>query len=159
MSTLRMAPLRRGSGSHTGHGAPPAPATRLLLLLAAAALLTAVAATALGATPVVKAADTWNVQVSGATADMSMMAQGFFPDPLIIHVGDTVKWTWANTGAPHSVTFNSGKPELALFVPGPTAGQVVAGPPFFPLGPPSPVSYDGTQQLNSGVPDPGAATR
>ena len=58
-------------------------------------------------------------------------------------------------GRPHTVTFNSGKPELSDFVPGPTAGQLVAGPAFFPMGPASPVSNDGTQQISSGVPTPG----
>src|SRR5437867_4017010 len=129
--------------------------TRLLLLLAAAGLLAALAMRALPAT-VVKAADTWNVQVSGGTADLSIMAQGFYPDPLVIHVGDTVKWTWATAGAPHTVTFNSDKPQLEDFVPGPTPGQLVEGPANFPLGPASPVSYDGTQQLSSGAPDPEA---
>ena len=129
--------------------------TRLFPLLLAAGLLGLVAAGALARASVAKAADTWNVQVSGASADMASMAQAFFPDPLLIHVGDTVRWTWAATDAPHSVTFNSGKPELGLFAPGPAPEQVVAGPAFFPMGPPSPVSYDGTQQLNSGVPEPG----
>jgi len=106
---------------------------------------------------VATAADTWNVQVSGQSADQSVIGQAFFPDPLIIHVGDTVKWTWATGLAPHTVTFNSGKPALTDFVPGPTPGQLVAGGAFFPLGPSSPVSYDGTPQINSGVPDPGGA--
>ena len=136
---------------------PRAPWAMWLLPLLAVALLATLAIGAVRAASIAKAADTWNVQVSGSTPDMSIMAQGFFPNPLVIHVGDTVKWTWAATGAPHSVTFNSGKPGLDLFAPGPAAGQLVAGPAFFPLGPASPVSYDGTQQLNSGVPDPGGS--
>jgi plastocyanin len=127
------------------------------LLLAAAGVLAWALSRAFLGTPIAKAADTWNVQVSGSTADMATMAQAFFPDPLIIHVGDTVKWTWADTGAPHSVTFNSGKPELPIFVPGPATNQIIAGPAFFPMGPASPVSYDGTAQLNSGPVNPGGS--
>jgi plastocyanin len=78
-------------------------------------------------------------------------ADAYGPDPLIIHVGDTVKWSFAGG---HTVTFNSGQKELPLILPGKNPGELMIGPAFFPQGipdPSKPVSYDGTQQINSGI--------
>jgi len=57
------------------------------------------------------------------------MAQGFYPGTLIIWVGDTVAWGWASALAPHTVTFNSGRPDLPDVVPGPGQGELLLGRP------------------------------
>jgi plastocyanin len=100
-------------------------------------------------------AQTWEVQVGGgwsrpADAPPLFEAQAYGPSPLIIHVGDTVTWKFAGV---HTVTFNSGKPELPLLTPGPGAGELTLGPAFFPVGVTNgAASYDGTQQVSSGAP-------
>jgi plastocyanin len=97
-------------------------------------------------------AQTWTVQVGGDDPANNLEPQAFFPDPMIIHVGDTVNFRWAGF---HTVTFNSFKPELPLIVPGSSPGELMAGPAFLPVGvtdPSKPVTYDGTQQVNSGAP-------
>jgi plastocyanin len=126
----------------------------MVSLLAAAGLVAALLAPVLAArvataqtTP-----QTWEVQVGlsemGPTG--SFEAQAFGPDPLIIRAGDTVTWKFASV---HTVTFNSGKPDLPLAVPGTNAGELMVGPAFFPMGPQGPgATYDGTQQVSSGAP-------
>ena len=85
--------------------------------------------------------------------------QGFAPNPLTIRVGDTVSWQWAANPAPHTVTFNSGKPAPADIVPGPRPGELMLGPAAFPIGPTGPVvTYDGTEQVSSGIPPEEDAT-
>ena len=106
-------------------------------------------------------AQRWDVQVSADDASGTLMAQGFYPGPLIIRVGDTVTWRWASALAPHTVTFNSGRPDLALVVPGPGAGELTLGPAFAPAGPSaaaSPVAFDGSFQVSSGAPEDPNAT-
>jgi len=98
------------------------------------------------------AAQTWTVQVGGDDQANNTETMAYFPDPLIIHVGDTVNFQWAGV---HTVTFNSFKPPLPLFVPGPNPGELTAGPGFLPFGftdPTKPIMYDGTQQISSGAP-------
>jgi plastocyanin len=98
-------------------------------------------------------AQRWEVQVSATDPSNTLIVQGFAPNPLTIHVGDTVTWKWANNPAPHTVTFNSGKPSPPDFLPGPNPGELMLGPAGFPIGPTGPtISYDGTMQLNSGIP-------
>ena len=105
-------------------------------------------------------AQTWDVQVGGggdqpAGAPPTWEADAYGPDPLIIHPGDTVRWTFAGA---HTVTFNSGKPELPLVVPGPTPGTLALGPGYFPAGiTGTSGTYDGTQQVSSGFQAPGSA--
>jgi len=106
-------------------------------------------------------AQAWEVQVSGDDSTGTLMAQGFFPGPLIIRAGDTVTWKWADALAPHSVTFLSGKPDLPLVVPGPGQGELTLGPAFFPAGiwaTASTASYDGTALAHSGPPNDPSAT-
>ena len=126
--------------------------------LAGVALLAALAAA--GAPPVAaqQAPQQWEVQVSAVDPTNSAIVQGFAPNPLVIRVGDTVTWRWSPNPAPHTVTFNSGKPAPADIVPGPGAGELMLGPGAFPIGPTgTPVAYDGTQQISSGIPpDPNA---
>jgi plastocyanin len=123
-----------------------------------AALLAALAAA--GARPVGAqgAPQRWEVQVSAVDPNDAHIVQGFAPNPLVIHVGDTVTWRWSPNPAPHTVTFNSGKPAPADIVPGPGPGELMLGPGAFPIGPTGPaVSYDGSEQVSSGIPtDPNA---
>jgi plastocyanin len=105
------------------------------------------------ATPTAPPAQNWTVQVGADDPTGPLEIEAFGPDPLIIHVGDTVNWKWAGF---HTVTFNSGKPDLGLIVP-PTGpgGDFLLGPAFMPVGvtdPSKPVQYDGTQQISSGAP-------
>ena len=96
------------------------------------------------------AADTWTVQVGGDNVDAGIATQAYFPGPLTIRAGDTVDFRFASF---HTVTFNSGRPELPIIVPGPGAGELSFGPGFFPAGPTGQnVTYDGTQQISSGAP-------
>jgi plastocyanin len=99
----------------------------------------------------------WEVQAGGgdtsgpAGAPPFYDSQAYGPSPVIIKAGDTVTWKFAG---PHTVTFNSGKPDLPVIVPGPAQGELQLGPGAFPVGVASsgPTSYDGTQQINSGAP-------
>jgi plastocyanin len=74
-------------------------------------------------------AQTWDVQVGGggegpAGAPPVYEAQAYGPSPLVIHAGDTVRWNFAGV---HTVTFNSGKPDLPLVLPGPNPGELTLG--------------------------------
>jgi plastocyanin len=105
------------------------------------------------------APQTWEVQVGGggsgpAGAPPVYEAQAYGPGPAIIRAGDTVTWKFAGV---HTVTFNSGKPDLPLIVPGPggpSSGELQLGPGAFPMGMNgrTPIVYDGTQQISSGAP-------
>ncbi len=153
---------------------------RLPLTLLAAGLLALAASLLLAhrAAGTARAADTWEVQVgamlppgmampAGGTMDHAMMgpsgqivAQAFGPDPLMIHVGDSVTFKWAVPDVPHTVTFNSGQPPLPDILPGPGQGELMLGPAFAPIGLPKPdatsVTYDGTARLSSGQQTGGA---
>jgi plastocyanin len=124
----------------------------VLRLLGVAALL-APSVPAAGVVSAQGAAQTWDVQVSGADATGTFMAQGFFPSPVIIRAGDTVTWRWAQSPAPHTVTFNANRPALADIVPGPGPGELMLGPATFPQGPQGQSAvFDGTVQASSGIP-------
>ena len=140
------------TGRRTRGGLQPASAVAVALALTA--LLAALAGA--GAQPVAAqgAAQQWEVQVSAVDPTNGVIMQGFAPNPLTIRVGDTVTWRWSMNPAPHTVTFNSGKPSPADIVPGPGPGELMLGPGAFPIGPPGPViAYDGTQQVSSGIPN------
>jgi plastocyanin len=125
----------------------------------AAALLAALASA--GEQPALAqgAAQRWEVQVSAVDPTNGLIVQGFAPNPLVIRVGDTVTWRWGMNPAPHTVTFNSGKPSPADIVPGPGQGELMLGPAAFPIGPTGPtIAYDGTEQVNSGIPSEPDAT-
>jgi plastocyanin len=111
-----------------------------------------------GAVSAQSAAQRWEVQVSGADPTGTFMAQGFYPGPLVIRAGDTVTWRWAMSPAPHTVTFNAGRPPLADIMPGPGPGELMLGPASFPTGPTGPnATFDGSVQASSGIPgDPDA---
>jgi plastocyanin len=130
---------------------------RALGRLAAAALLAVLPLNAAGVGPALsgvggtaQAAETWEVQAGGVDEQGQLLAQAYFPDPLTIRAGDTVHWRFAGG---HSVTFNSGKPELPLLLPGPNPGERAVGPGIAPAGPRRPnATYDGTAQASSGLP-------
>jgi plastocyanin len=96
---------------------------------------------------------TWEVQVGGASNGPPVfepMAYG--PDPLVIRVGDKVTWSPV---VGHTVTFPAGKPEPALFLPGPGQGELTAGPGLGPIGVTPSASgitatFDGTNQISTG---------
>jgi len=128
-------------------------AWKLVVVAGAAAVLLLLAVAGARQASSVRAATTWNVQAGAMAADGVTQALAFFPDPLAITVGDTVAWTsQPNNPEPHTVTFNSGKPDLALLVPGPGQGDLTLGPAFFPAGVAgTSVAYDGTKQISSGA--------
>jgi plastocyanin len=60
----------------------------------------------------------YTVEVGYSAGQVDLM--NFFPNHLVVHPGDTVKWELAPTNdAPHTVTFLNGNPEPATFVPVP----------------------------------------
>jgi plastocyanin len=137
------------------------PAGAVAGAVAVTALVVALAAT--NAAPATAqgtgAGQRWEVQVSAVDPANRNIVQGFSPNPLVVRVGDTVTWRWAANPAPHTVTFNSGKPAPADIVPGPGPGELMLGPAAFPIGPTGPViAYDGTEQVSSGIPSEENAT-
>jgi plastocyanin len=89
------------------------------------------------------------VQAGGRDA-AGLEARAFFPNPLAIHVGDSVSWRFVGV---HSVTFSGGYPELRTTVPGPAVGEESLGPLYFPMGPAGPgAAYDGAGIASSGMP-------
>jgi plastocyanin len=105
----------------------------------------------------------WEVQVSAADPSKNLILQGYAPNPLAIRVGDTVTWRWSpDNPAPHTVTFTSGKPAPADIMPGPNPGELMLGPGTFPIGPAAApggaIPYDGTELVNSGIPNEPNAT-
>lgn len=122
---------------------------RLVRLIAAAALVAGVLGGTSGVAVAQSTAQTWEVQAGmlDEAAGAEVMAYG--PDPLIIRAGDTVTWSM---GFPFAVTFNAGKPDLPVFVPGPGAGELMLGPGAFPTGVTGTVTdFDGTKQVSSGM--------
>jgi plastocyanin len=95
------------------------------------------------------AAQTWDVQVGGGDDDVGVEINAFFPDPLTIHAGDTVRFTFAGF---HTVTFNSNKPPKPLYIPGPNPGDLEIGPAGFPYQAPDKATYNGIDQISSGTP-------
>jgi plastocyanin len=89
----------------------------------------------------------WTVVVGGATADTSIYANAFFPQAIVIGVGDTVAWTFEGF---HNVAFLSGGAAPPFAVP--EGGKMYWNPQMlFPAGG---QSYDGTGFHTSGVPGP-----
>src|SRR5579884_2751175 len=175
-----LVPYRHRVRASPGSGQDRTGVRRLSLPLLAAGLLALAASLLLAhrAAGTARAADTWEVQVgamlppgmampAGGTMDHAMMgpsgqivAQAFGPDPLMIHVGDSVTFKWAVPDVPHTVTFNSGQPPLPDILPGPGQGELTLGPAFAPAGLPKPdatsATYDGTARLSSGQQTGGA---
>jgi plastocyanin len=129
------------------------PKPHALRLLTTAALL-GLAMPAAGGVSAQGAAQTWDVQVGGTDTGgvafggppggptPNFITQAFFPNPMVIRVGDTVQWT-----------FNSNQPPLPIFVPGPNPGELALGPGSFPQGPTGPTAaYDGTARASTGIP-------
>lgn len=103
--------------------------------------------------PVAQAADVWPVQVGGDIASESIEPTAFFPNPLIIHAGDSVNFSFAGN---HTVTFLGKQQPPDLIDAGPGPGEAMAGPAYFPIGPiaaDNSVSYDGSALISSGVPN------
>jgi plastocyanin len=120
----------------------------------ALALLLALALQAMQAVPVAEAqagprAQTWDVQVGGGDEASGIEVNAFLPDPIAIHVGDTVRYTFAGF---HTVTFNSNKPPRPFIIPGPNPGDLEVGPAAFPYQAPDKATYSGTEQISSGTP-------
>ena len=103
---------------------------------------------------------TFTVLVGAEDASVGAVANSFFPDTLLVHVGDTVHWQ-RNANEIHTVSFLAGTPMPDLIIPAPD-GQ--PSPLMFnPLAAlptaPDKGQYDGTTYANSGIigPDPGQA--
>jgi plastocyanin len=142
----------RSAGRRTFGGLRPALAVAVTAALAA--LLGALADASARPVAAQGAAQRWEVQVSAVDPTNAAIMQGFAPNPLTVRVGDTVTWRWSTNPAPHTVTFNSGKPSPADIVPGPGPGELMLGPGAFPIGPTgSVIAYDGTAQVSSGIPN------
>jgi plastocyanin len=103
----------------------------------------------------------WKVLVGGMDAENGLDLQAFFPSEITVNAGDAIYFEFAPMGMPgfHTVTFTSGDPVPALFVPDVVEGTPVASP----QGPPRLIinpevawpdgrdTYDGTGLLNSGI--------
>jgi plastocyanin len=101
---------------------------------------------------------TFTVLVGAEDASVSATVDAFFPDTLLIHVGDTVHWK-RNANDIHTVSFLAGTPIPDLIIPAPSGlpspvmfNSVAALPTA-----PDQGQYDGTSFANSGIigPDPG----
>jgi plastocyanin len=116
----------------------------------ALALVLALAGEWLLAPTVASAADTWTVQVGGGDETNGTALLAFFPDPLSIHAGDTVKFSFADPF--HTVTFNSNLPPKPFIVPGPGSGELMFGAAALPYQAPDRATYSGSEQISSGIP-------
>jgi plastocyanin len=103
----------------------------------------------------------WQVNVGGMDMKAGIDVHAFLPSFLTVNAGDSIWFNFAPMGVPafHTVTFLSGAPVPALFVP-----DIVDGTPVpSPQGPPRLIinpafafpdgrtEYDGTGMLNSGL--------
>jgi plastocyanin len=95
---------------------------------------------------------TYTVVVGAEKAAKGIDLEAFFPDTLMIHVGDTVHWV-QNSNEIHTVTFLAGQSAPPLVVPAPAG----AGSPLminpqagFPAVPPQGL-YAGSTYANSGI--------
>src|SRR5687768_7427716 len=95
---------------------------------------------------------TWNVQAGLDDMMTFGSAQAYGPDPVVIHAGDTVRWTLAGF---HTVTFvPPGTPEPAVIVPGPGPGELMLGPGFAPINVTGPGQrHDRMRVISSGTPE------
>jgi plastocyanin len=102
------------------------------------------------ATPSASGATTWDV-LAGAGGMSQARVMSFLPREITIKAGDTVRWTDASIGEPHTVTFLGGEAQPEDSIVEPQAG----GPPkiiqsyttFLPSGD---TEFDGTGYHNSG---------
>ncbi len=81
----------------------------------------------------------------------------FFPDKLVVHPGDTVNFMLSPTdGAPHTVTFLNGNPDISLLtvVPGNPPVLLLNSQVEFPIQPGVPLSSNGV--FSSGLLAPGS---
>ncbi len=93
----------------------------------------------------------YTIQVGYSAGQVMLM--NFFPDKLVVHPGDTVKWQLAPTNdAPHTVTFLNGNPEPALFVFVPGVGLVINAGILAPIN--ENVALNHTDLFHSGFMDP-----
>jgi plastocyanin len=103
---------------------------------------------------------TFSVLVGAEDASVGATVNAFFPDTLLIHVGDTVHWE-RNANEIHTVTFLAGTPIPDLIIPAPSGlpSPVMFNPVAALPTTPADVQYDGTIFANSGIlgPDPGQA--
>jgi plastocyanin len=91
---------------------------------------------------------TWEVQVGGDVQEEFISSQRYYPNPITINVGDTVRYEFV---AFHTVTFTGGEPLPPLALPGTEAGTLILNPRVnFSSLPPGQTSatYDGTQFIN-----------
>jgi plastocyanin len=99
--------------------------------------------------PAARAAATWEVRTAEPAEGGQYGFNAFFPNPLTIHAGDSVRWILEGG---HTITFLGARANQApppQFVPGgPFPDGRVAGPGFFPIGPEGP--YDGVDVRSSG---------
>jgi plastocyanin len=101
-----------------------------------------------GATPPA----TWDLLVGGDADDASFTTYAYWPGVLTIHVGDTLRWTFASRSEPHTVSFLRGNPYPAAYLPGPGAGEITLGPAWYPIGTiVAQGTFDDTQELSSGA--------
>jgi plastocyanin len=103
---------------------------------------------------------TFNVLVGAEDASVGALIDAFFPDTLLVHVGDTVHWK-RNSNEIHTVSFLAGTPIPDLIIPAPAGlpSPVMFNPvAAFPTVPAN-GQYDGSTFANSGIigPDPGQA--
>jgi plastocyanin len=103
---------------------------------------------------------TFTVLVGAEDDSMGAIVEAFFPDTVLIHVGDTVHWI-RNGNEIHTVTFLVGTPLPDVIIPAPAGlpSPVMFNPvAAFPTAPVN-GQYDGTTFANSGIigPDPGQA--
>ncbi len=103
-------------------------------------LLALGACTALGGT-------TWNIQVGGGSG--TVIAYGFFPSTVHIHVGETVAWKVDGPGK-HTVTFLNGEPAPALYLPLVERPDSLIENPQVKF-PTNSNTFDGSQFANSGT--------
>src|SRR5689334_972840 len=96
----------------------------------------------------------WEVQVGGDLPDQGLTENAYSPSLLTVHVGDTVRWTFAPSIEQHTVTFTAtGGTTPPAYVPGPGDGEFTLGPAWYPVGPTDgTATYDGSQARSSGTP-------
>src|SRR5262249_21156051 len=52
-------------------------------------------------------ATTYDVQVDNKSTALTFQATAYFPDPLKVHAGDTIRFKAVDRGEPHTVTFGT----------------------------------------------------
>jgi plastocyanin len=125
----------------------------LILRLLAASVLGVIVLRDRPVVPIAQAADLWTVQAGGDREMGTISLNAFLPSTLTVHVGDTVNWTFATQGTPHTISFLAGTPPPPLIGPGPGPGELALGPVFFPIPPGPPqteATFAGTQPVSSG---------